>query len=361
MKNRSRILYISPAAWLYGAERSLYLLAKNIGKTNREAIVMCPGEGALPARLRAEGIAVIVREYSYLSKKNPFPYMKGLFRICKTIKEIDPDIIHCNDSAVCQFSLPISCLLGIPLVTHVRNSERKRFANFEYLSFWAKNVIANSEYIRDGLIESGYKAGNIAVIYNAVEDSLFGLANEKAADALRIGFVGRITEQKGFDVLIKALSGICDHKVQLSIFGDYQGGGFQNQIQGLLDKLPENIAAKHYNYVADQLEIFKNVDLVVVPSRDESFGRVAAEAMAAGLPVIASRIGGLREIVDDGKTGILYEVEDIQGLQKAIKLLAGDPRLRNDMGKEGRKKALKLFSIDEQLRQIDAVYGSLAP
>jgi glycosyltransferase involved in cell wall biosynthesis len=163
----------------------------------------------------------------------------------------------------------------------------------------------------------------------------------------RILFVGRFDRQKGVDVLLRAVSELKD-QVFACIVGD-----------SVVDNLPvasdaENVRLCGWLSPAQLEAYYQSADVVVIPSRWEGFGLVAAEAMRAGLPVIASNVGGLTEIVDDGVTGILIPTDDEKVLVQTLRDLT-DAHLRA-MGKAGRERFLRDFTMERTHREICELY-----
>jgi glycosyltransferase involved in cell wall biosynthesis len=106
-------------------------------------------------------------------------------------------------------------------------------------------------------------------------------------------------------------------------------------------------------------EFYRGLDVVVVPSRQESFGVTAVEGSACERPIIASRVGGLPEVVLDGKTGIMIEPENVESLTLAMEYLIEHPDERNRMGKAGREFVLKHYDWQKNVTQMEYVYQSV--
>jgi glycosyltransferase involved in cell wall biosynthesis len=166
----------------------------------------------------------------------------------------------------------------------------------------------------------------------------------------RVLFVGRFDRQKGVDVLVSALSALGEthfgYLVGDSVLGD-----------GASLNLPGNVRATGWLSGADLSAYYESADMLVAPSRWEGFGLIAAEGMRAGLPVIASRVGGLAEIVEHGVTGLLVDPDNCQVLIGAIQSLDA-ARLRA-MGDAGRERFLQHFTLDRAHTQLTALYQSL--
>jgi glycosyltransferase involved in cell wall biosynthesis len=163
----------------------------------------------------------------------------------------------------------------------------------------------------------------------------------------RVLFVGRFDRQKGTDVLLDALEELQDsafcYLVGDTVLGDAP-----------LRDLPLNASATGWLFPAEIEAFYRSADVVVVPSRWEGFGLNAVEAMRAELPVIASRVGGLIEVVKDGTTGVLVPPGDKSALVKALRDI-DDERLAA-MGRAGRQRFLRYFTLDRVHEQITGLY-----
>jgi glycosyltransferase involved in cell wall biosynthesis len=163
----------------------------------------------------------------------------------------------------------------------------------------------------------------------------------------RILFVGRFDVQKGVDVLLRACARLKD-LVFACIVGD-----------SVVDHLSNYSASDNVRLLGwlsePQIEAYyESADVVVIPSRWEGFGLVAAEAMRAGLPVIASNVGGLKEIVDDGVTGVLIPPDDDEALTNVLRDLS-DAQLRA-MGRAGKERFVREFTMERTHRELCNLY-----
>lgn len=163
----------------------------------------------------------------------------------------------------------------------------------------------------------------------------------------RVLFVGRFDRQKGTDLLLAALAELQDstfcYLVGDTVLGDAP-----------LGTLPPNAQATGWLLPADIEAFYRSADVVVIPSRWEGFGLIAVEAMRAELPVIASRVGGLPEIVVDGETGVLIPPDDKAALVAALRDTSDDTLAA--MGRAGRQRFLRHFTLDRVHRQITELY-----
>ena len=173
----------------------------------------------------------------------------------------------------------------------------------------------------------------------------------------RLAIVGRLIPIKGHDVLLGALAVARAHVpgLALEIAGE---GQLEPELRATVARLGLDDAVTFLGRVAPVAPVLERAEIVVVPSFGEGFGLVALEAMERGRPVIASAVGGLSEIVDDGRTGILVPSGDVDALAEAIVELARDPARAAAMGAAGRARALDEFSQERCTERIEALYGA---
>jgi glycosyltransferase involved in cell wall biosynthesis len=226
-------------------------------------------------------------------------------------------------------------------------------------AFWmltcraADMILAVSEFSRRD-ISRCYKIrpDKIQVVYNGVDTELFvplRTGDRSSRDVSTLLFCGRLngTKQKGLEVLLDAMPLILQrHDVVLNVIGvGPRLEEYKNQAKRLnlncrvsfLGFVEHNLLPKHY----------ANADLLVLPSRRESFGLVLAEAMACGLPVVSTKVGAIPEVVEDGVTGLLVTPDDPEALASAINSLLSDPGGMKQMGAKGRERVERHLTWDK--------------
>ncbi len=166
----------------------------------------------------------------------------------------------------------------------------------------------------------------------------------------RVLFVGRFDRQKGVDILLEALRELRD-----STFAYLAGSPVLRDGASL--NLPDNVRTTGWLSAAELTAYYETADVLVAPSRWEGFGLTAVEAMRAGLPVIATRVGGLTEVVEHGVTGLLVEPNSSAAFVNAIRS-AGTEALKS-MGEAGRQRFLERFTLDRMHTQLTALYQRL--
>jgi glycosyltransferase involved in cell wall biosynthesis len=222
----------------------------------------------------------------------------------------------------------------------------------------ATRVIAVSEHESACLARMGVARDRIRVIPNGVDVGEFTKAGTRGNRDGVVGlFVGRLDpDQKGLDVLIRAMTKLPRNPLlRLRLVGeDWGGAELLRQLAhrlGVADRVTLVGKLSRVQLVSE----FVEADFVVLPSRFEPFGIVLLEAMAAGLPVIASRVGGIPEIVAEGRTGLLVEPDNADALARSLQLLSQDESLRLSMGRAAREH-VKEYAWDSVVPRILSVF-----
>ena len=212
-------------------------------------------------------------------------------------------------------------------------------------------IVAISDYEARQALRFGIPGHLLRVVSNGISAEVAGQAPFPWHDArLKILFVGRLDRQKGFDILLEAIEGL-DDDVAVRVVGEAIQRGAGRAVT------PPNVEMLGWRSEAEIDALMRASDLVVMPSRWEGFGLVAAEAMRAGVPVLAAAVGGLPEIVVDGVTGALFPREDAGRLREL--LLDSTPAARARQGAAGRERFLRSFTCERTHDGLMAIYRDL--
>lgn len=284
-------------------------------------------------------------------------------RLIAAIREFSPDLIHAHSTFAGAIARMLAILLPrVPPIVYcphgwvfdtARSSamRRRTEAVERFLSRWCVAIVAISNAEKCAGEAAGISSGKIVVIHNGIRPSLPIRTVAAWTDTrVRALFVGRLDRQKGLDVLLEAVrplgKSVAVRVIGAAVVSRGRNPGDCGNVEylGWLGR----------NEVAAQLEA---CDVVVMPSRWEGFGLVAIEAMRSAKPVIASRVGGLAEIVVDGVTGRLVPAADPEAVREA--LLADSAQERVRMGIAGRERFQALYSIDRTRTQLDSLYRAV--
>lgn len=210
-------------------------------------------------------------------------------------------------------------------------------------------IVCISEHERRIALQRGLPAGRLQLVRNGVAAKPApreGLEPDWVGSGARLMFVGRFDHQKGLDVLLAAMREL-ETVAQCAVAG-------MPVLGDAAVRLPPSVLALGWLSPGQLETAYQSADALVVPSRWEGFGLVAVEAMRAGLAVIASRTGGLPEIVADGQTGLLVEPGSSAALAAAVRSVSRADL--QQMGQRGRQRFTQLFTMDRVARELDAVY-----
>ena len=225
------------------------------------------------------------------------------------------------------------------------------------LSVHVDGVVGISRYILETHLRAGYFAsvGSRRVIHNAVSlprHRPFSVGPR--GGPLRLGFMGQLTPEKGVGRLVDAMQNWPASRCRLVV----AGRGSPAYERDLRRRAPENVQFLGFVNAA---QLFGEIDVLVVPSIwPEPFGRIVIEAYAHGVPVIASDCGGLPELVEHGRTGILYSSANPVGLERAIATFLDEPRLLDEVGSLARDKASH-YALDRHISDYGEFFKCKAP
>lgn len=308
----------------------------------------------------------------------PLPSLfANLIQLKRWLQTQQIDIFHIQRSVSDQGKAAILAArtAGIPVIISTTHDQPphlsliSRWINQKVNSFLNTTIVV-SKYGRQMYLESkDISADKIDMIYNGIrldyfaeaslEDQASKLASfQLAPDSLVIGTLARLEPSKGIADLLTAVSKLvrCWPNLITLIAG---AGSERAALEQEALRLGLTDHVRFLGYVPDAREFYCLLDVFVLPSYWEAFGLVATEAMAVGKPVVATRVGGLPEVVSDGETGLIVPMRDPNALANAIERLLGDKHLREQMGAAGRNRVKTVFSVTKMADQTIALYRSL--
>jgi len=366
-----KVILIPSSAEPVGVSVHVLNLARLLSSVNLLDTVVCPNEGWLSKQLHQEGLPYQVLHISY----DPLRFLHSsltLFRFLKT-KE-SGQVVHLHG----RFPTFVSILSMVMLnhlqfvVTIHQFSETgsagllgwKNWLETFILKYLTKRICCVSSDLKNDVINRlGRRYLNkVYVIKNWIYPIYHGQGAKAAVQAdkkendFRIIAIGRLSPEKGFDILIDAVRILMEKgfSVTCDIFGD---GPEKSK---LAEQISRHGLEDHVRFrgVSDKIRHFLiQYDLIVIPSRMESFGLVALEAYDAGIPVIASNTPGLRENVLFEKTGLLFESGSAKALSNQIIRLIRSPELYSSLIREGREFVKKYYPNRELLNKYLEFYG----
>jgi len=232
----------------------------------------------------------------------------------------------------------------------------------------AARVIAPSTAIRDELLRAGFSSERIVRFVNCVDVNRFRPATPaekvKAKNALGlskdtvvIGTVARLVQRKGIDVLLRAF-GIVRHSypVHLVVVGD---GPLGEELRALAHELRIEDSVSWLGFQEDTVKWLQGMDVFAFPSRLEGVPNAVLEAMAMALPIVATTIGGVVDLLEEGRTGFLIPPDDLDALAASLDRLLRNAPLRADLGGRARNRVVEVFSLSGDISRLMDLYLAL--
>ncbi len=376
------VLIIDHTSLLGGAEYSLESIVQGMDSSRYRYTVVLPGKGPFADRLRNNDVKVdfvksegwrwwVIRPKHWIKFFITLPLqLIGIFRWVSYLKKTKPDIVHLNINRLVE-PLIAAKLIGIPSVMHFRDIPSRidqhfmtGMKGFFKLMNLVDAWIANSNATYDDIKEQCKK--RLYAIPNGIDLSSFDLMAESnyidhsGSPRIKIAMVALLVPWKNHIGLLELASIVTRQYKDIEFL--VVGTGEAEYIQELKQLSSEKGVENNVTFVGykDNIpKLLSSVNFLVHTTEKEPFGRVFIEAMSASKPIVAFNSGGASEIVIDGETGILIPSGDVGAMAEAVLLLMDDPALIARMGKAGRKRVEKYYSIEKHCNEIAKVYESL--
>ncbi len=298
----------------------------------------------------------------------------GLLNLWKLLRaeRFDAMIAFTHDGNL--LGIPLAWLAGVPARIGTNLGEipgmsfqRKRLHAALVNLGVIQTLVASSSRARQNSIQQGVKPERVRVIYNSISPFEINRAARDAARA-RLGLsendifalaVGRLVREKGHDLLIEAMAEVSRARSDVTA-GICGGGPLQETLASLIAKRGLDGKARLLGQWDDVRELLEAADIFVLPSRWEGLPMALLEAMMAELPVVAAKVEGVEEVVQDGVQGFVVPLEDSPALAKAILRLAADPPLRRQMGEAAKRRVLESYTAERMCGQyLNAIFERL--
>lgn len=358
MKNNIICFFNSARVW-GGGEKWHHEISTGLNIKGYSTVVITNKKSELFQRIKLTGQKVYAVKISNLSFLNPFKVLslKKLF-----IKE-KIDFIIINLSADLKVAGIAAKLAGIKKIIYRRGSAipvRNRWLNRFIFRNIVTDIITNSEDTKRTILQNNarlFPHENIKVIYNGIDIYNYNLDTKRklylgSKDEIILGNVGRLVHQKGQKYLIDIASELhkSNPKFKILIGGE---GPLKKE---LVLYAREHDVSGHLvfpGFINDIVAFMNSIDIFVLTSLWEGFGYVITEAMLCNKPVVAFNVSSNPELIEDGKTGLLAEFNNIPDIVKKITLLIKDSNLRMKLGNQGHMRVKSHFTMDRAVKEVE--------
>jgi L-malate glycosyltransferase len=358
---RPRVLLLGDTLNLGGTEGQLAEVACGLDRTRWEVDVACVrAEGPLRVRLEAAGL----RPWSLGPSSFKSPGLGvAIVRLAGHLRRHAVRLVHCFDFYSNIVGVPAARLARVPAVIASQRDmgdlrDRGQQSIHSMALGLATHILVNSEAIAARLAHTrAARRDRLGVIPNGVDLARFGPAMglSNGGQVATIATLANLRPEKGLGQLLEA-AGIVTRTAPAARFVIWGEGPLRADLEARIRRLGLTTVVEMPGATQAPEKVLKQCHIFVLASLSEACSNVVLEAMATGVPVIATRVGGTPGLVDDGRTGLLVPPDDAPALAQGIVRLLESPAMAIEMGAQGRVRALAEFGMDRMLERIDAFY-----
>jgi glycosyltransferase involved in cell wall biosynthesis len=355
-----------------GSIRGLLNLLERMDRQRFSPMVATSADGQFTAELKQRGVPFRVVPMGMWRKMKSWPTIPFSLRIlCGLIARTPIHLLHANTLWDNPYAIFSAWGSGIPTICHIRGSWTPDKIP-KYFLHRSSRLVTVSKALMTGFPSA--LAQKARVIYDGVDTERFHPCRTGKAvreelgiekDELVIGMVSRLDPLKGQDTLIRAVGILQKDFPRLILLMAGESSSRDRWYRLHLEQLAQKLCLwGKVMFIGNRNDIesvTNAMDIAALPSRDEGFGLTLVEAMASGKPVVATAVGGIPEVVEDGVTGLLVPPGDPQALAKALGTLLSNRDLRITMGQAARRRAENLFDIKAHVRAMEELYQELIP
>ncbi len=349
-----------------GAQIHVRDLSTALRAAGYDAVVVGGADGPLAEQLRERGVPFYSLRH-LVRPVGPLEDARCILELRRTLREIQPDILSTHSTKAGFIGRIAGKTLGIPTLFTAHGwgftEGRPRMQSLGFWAVerataaWAARIITVCESDRAAAARTRLAPrDHLVTIHNAMPDVAEHLRADPEPSPPRLVMVARLSTWKDQPALLEALAGLKDLDWRLDLVGD---GPLRGDVEDLVDTLGLTSRVSFLGLRLDVPELLAESQVFVLVSKWEGFPRSILEAMRAGLPVVASDVGGVRESVADGETGFVIRRGDTARLRESLRQLITSPELRVRMGKAGRSRYEDMFTFDRLVARNTALYESI--
>jgi glycosyltransferase involved in cell wall biosynthesis len=364
-----RVLFLSRSSEFAGGNRSLLSLVKGL-RGVVESELVAPARGAFTNICELEGVSYRVAGGASIDFSRPLQSGRTFLWWWQFLSRMRPDVVHVNDSFSARVLTVQAKWLKIPIVCHCRfdiGLEQLRWT-FRHVPA-PQAVIFNSAALQEAagpLWRQVAPAARQHMIHNGIDLAKFPFRSSDGPPQrsdFTVMLLGRLIPVKGIEHFIDMAAIL--HKRGLPIRFRIVGGeteeapGYRQTLQAQVRRLRLESSLEFAGYQADVMESLYASDVLVCSSHVEPFGRVLIEAMACGTPVVATKVGGIPEIVENEATGLLVPASNPPALARAVERLFHDRQFSGRLARAARQRVEEKFSEEGHCRRVLEVYQEI--
>ena len=365
-RNRLKVIYVIDHLGMGGAQRQLTELVRLISKESFdiEVISLSKEKQDYVAVLEEAGIPVTLIDHH---GKWSWTTLRA---VCQKFREAKPEIVHTWLFTADLYGQLAAFRTG---VSHVISAMRNTIDDmpwhcrlvYKMLSRKTSCITINAEVARFGLVEKlGISSEKIRTIYNGIDLAKFLLPNRNGhykeewklpKDAKVVAMVARMSRQKDYATFLEAAKKVTKQfpNTYFVLVGD---GPLRPQIERKIQELNLGVQTRVLGACKDAWEIIQHVDVCALATHYEGCSNIIMEAMAASRPIVATDVGGNRELIVHGQTGLLVPPKDSNALASAIQEFLRDAQKAKIMGEAARNRTEKHFTLDQTVHDTEALY-----
>lgn len=366
----AKLIYVITDLRLGGAQKVLVNFLTCLNRELFNPKVVCLFGGKSPVASEIEGLGIPVIDFNFKNKFDVFSF----WHFYNWLKHEKPAILHSSLFHANLLSRVVGRILKIPIIISWRQNINLGSNIREFLNRLSANlddcVIAVSNEVRSKeLIATRINPDKVIVVYNSINTDLYQPNDDYSREEIRfkfgiegstilLGTIGRLHPQKGITYLLEGFKEVRNQYKNAKLI-----------IVGEGELKPQLIEQAKYLQIIDSTlfpgaktnipEILKALDVFILPSLWEGLPLALLEAMAAGLPVIATGVGGIPEVIENNRSGIIVPTADPGAIYSSIHRLISDPELRDSMGEAGRKRVVEKFDVKKNILQLERIYTQL--
>lgn len=363
-----RILYHYPFQQVdTGSPKVLIDMIRGLDRSVFEPLFVANGEGPLNDELSRHGVEIFAHPVTPIGMAHPIDGLRRVVRFARALKQWRVDLVHVNDLGWNLDLIAAAALRRIPVIQHIHNASTINFKNFSRILTDRFFIVSNAQ--RKFVDGFDYIEDRVETLYNSVDVDKVACGKSIrsdlgiAADQTVIGTIAQIRHTKGIDILLDTASRCLEKRDDLVflVIGPAGRGheDYAKEMRTRADGPEFSGRVRFLGSRSDIPDLLASMDVFFLPSRVEPFGIVVIEALAAGLPVVASHAGGISEIISEPEFGWLVEPNTVDSFVNTLHQVINLPDKGRSVGLCGRDSLEHRFSPEVIAAQLQSSYLDL--